>query len=190
MRARVSRISFRSRLLVNCSKAKSLNRFRISTSLSPRPLAPPSSLPLRPSLSRGFPHFFLFSPFPTPFPPSRSCILAFNSWLCLLVIWRQFCFLSRFCVNATLGFTCLRSLWPAFVPCFICVIWQSSTAALPFYPVVVIVAMFVFIAFPLTVVGAIVGRNMSSDFKAPCRTTRVPRQVTFPHVGQIPQISA
>ncbi|CAN0265290.1 unnamed protein product [Pylaiella littoralis] len=54
---------------------------------------------------------------------------------------------------------------------------QSSTAALPFYPVVVIVAMFVFIAFPMTVIGAIVGRNTTSDFQAPCRTTRVPRQV-------------
>eukprot|EP00904_Undaria_pinnatifida_P002897 jgi/Undpi1/12608/HiC_scaffold_6.g02277.m1 len=109
-----------------------------------------------------------------------TCILVLYSmtaWVAGLMSARCFCFLSRFCVNATLGFTCLRSLWPAFVPCFICVIWQSSTAALPFYPVVVIVAMFVFIAFPLTVVGAIVGRNMSSDFKAPCRTTRVPRQV-------------
>ncbi|CAM9594393.1 unnamed protein product [Ectocarpus sp. 12 AP-2014] len=54
---------------------------------------------------------------------------------------------------------------------------QSSTAALPFYPVMVIVAMFVFIVFPMTVIGAIIGRNTTSDFQAPCRTTRVPRQV-------------
>lgn len=54
---------------------------------------------------------------------------------------------------------------------------QSSTAALPFYPVMVIVAMFVFIVFPMTVIGAIIGRNTASDFQAPCRTTRVPRQV-------------
>ncbi|CAM9224985.1 unnamed protein product [Scytosiphon promiscuus] len=54
---------------------------------------------------------------------------------------------------------------------------QQSTAALPFYPVMVIVAMFVLIVFPMTVVGAIIGRNTTSDFQAPCRTTRVPRQV-------------
>ncbi|CAN0410501.1 unnamed protein product, partial [Hapterophycus canaliculatus] len=36
---------------------------------------------------------------------------------------------------------------------------QSSTAALQFYPVVVIVAMFVLVVFPMTVIGAIIGRN-------------------------------
>lgn len=55
--------------------------------------------------------------------------------------------------------------------------FKSSTAAVPFYPVMVIVALFVFIAFPMTVIGAIVGRRTTSDFQAPCRTTRVPRQV-------------
>lgn len=55
---------------------------------------------------------------------------------------------------------------------------KSSTAAIPFFLVLVIVAMFVFITFPLTVVGAIIGRNTASDFEAPCRTTRVPRQVS------------
>lgn len=54
---------------------------------------------------------------------------------------------------------------------------QSSTAALPFHAIVVIVALFVFVAFPVTVIGAIIGRNTASDFQAPCRTTRVPRQV-------------
>eukprot|EP00752_Nemacystus_decipiens_P008579 g7660.t1 len=56
-------------------------------------------------------------------------------------------------------------------------LFQSSTAAVPFIPVLVIVALFVFIAFPMTVIGAIVGRRTTSDFQAPCRTTRVPRQV-------------
>ncbi|CAM9119615.1 unnamed protein product [Ascophyllum nodosum] len=55
--------------------------------------------------------------------------------------------------------------------------YQSSTAALPLYPVAVIAAMFLFIAFPMTVLGAILGRRVSTDFEAPCRTTRVPRQV-------------
>ncbi|CAM9157431.1 unnamed protein product [Discosporangium mesarthrocarpum] len=54
---------------------------------------------------------------------------------------------------------------------------QKSTAALPFYATAVIGAMWIFVAFPLTVVGAILGRNTAKDFEAPCRTTRVPRQV-------------
>lgn len=39
--------------------------------------------------------------------------------------------------------------------------------------------MFVLVVFPMTVIGAIIGRNTTSDFQAPCRTTRVPRQVRF-----------
>ena len=38
-------------------------------------------------------------------------------------------------------------------------------------------AIFLFVHFPLTVVGAIVGRNITSDFKPPCRTNKVPREV-------------
>jgi len=34
--------------------------------------------------------------------------------------------------------------------------------------------------FPLTVVGAIVGRNITTEFKPPCRTNKVPREV--PHL--------
>lgn len=60
---------------------------------------------------------------------------------------------------------------------FFVFVLQVSTAVIPFYPVMVMVAMFVFIVFPLTVIGAIIGRNTASDFQAPCRTTRVPRQV-------------
>lgn len=39
-----------------------------------------------------------------------------------------------------------------------------------------------FVHFPMTVVGAIVGRNITEEFKAPCRTNKVPREV--------PQINA
>ena len=38
-------------------------------------------------------------------------------------------------------------------------------------------AIFLFVHFPLTVVGAIVGRNITSEFKPPCRTNKVPREV-------------
>lgn len=38
-------------------------------------------------------------------------------------------------------------------------------------------AIFLFVHFPLTVAGAIVGRNITSEFKPPCRTNKVPREV-------------
>jgi len=54
---------------------------------------------------------------------------------------------------------------------------HKSTAALPVLTFLVIVAMFTFISFPLTLIGGIVGRNRSSDFKAPTRTTKVAREI-------------
>lgn len=38
-------------------------------------------------------------------------------------------------------------------------------------------AIILFVHFPLTVVGAIVGRNITEEFRAPCRTNKVPREV-------------
>lgn len=38
-------------------------------------------------------------------------------------------------------------------------------------------ALYLLVSFPLTVIGAIAGRNMSGDFEAPCRTTKAPREV-------------
>jgi transmembrane 9 superfamily member 1 len=38
-------------------------------------------------------------------------------------------------------------------------------------------AIFLFVHFPLTVVGAIVGRNITEEYKPPCRTNKVPREV-------------
>ena len=40
-------------------------------------------------------------------------------------------------------------------------------------------AIFLFVHFPLTVAGAIVGRNITAEFKPPCRTNKVPREVTI-----------
>ena len=53
---------------------------------------------------------------------------------------------------------------------------KSSTAALPFGTIAVVVAMFLFIAFPLGVLGGIAGHN-NKEFEPPCRTSKVPRQV-------------
>lgn len=38
-------------------------------------------------------------------------------------------------------------------------------------------AIILFVHFPLTVVGAVVGRNISEEFKPPSRTNKVPREV-------------
>ena len=53
----------------------------------------------------------------------------------------------------------------------------NSTAALPFGTIMVYISLFFLLAFPLTIVGGIVGRNMAGDFEAPCRTTKVARQI-------------
>jgi hypothetical protein len=50
---------------------------------------------------------------------------------------------------------------------------RGSTAALPWHTVIIIGALFALVSFPLTVIGAIAGRNMASDFVAPSRTTKV-----------------
>lgn len=56
--------------------------------------------------------------------------------------------------------------------------WNSqSTAALPVTTIGLMLAILLFVHFPLTVVGAIVGRNITQEFNHPCRTNRVPREV-------------
>jgi hypothetical protein len=54
---------------------------------------------------------------------------------------------------------------------------HQSTAALPLTTILLMMSIVVFVHFPLVVVGAIVGRNLTDDFKAPCRTNKVPREV-------------
>jgi len=54
---------------------------------------------------------------------------------------------------------------------------HGSSAALPIVAVFVIIALYSLVALPLTLGGAILGRQLSSDFKAPCRTTRLPRDI-------------
>lgn len=54
---------------------------------------------------------------------------------------------------------------------------RGATAALPFGTIVIIISLNLLVTFPLTVVGSIVGRNSAGDFDAPCRTTKVPRQI-------------
>ena len=74
------------------------------------------------------------------------------------------------------------SLFP--VPTFVVFIilnsaaWhRGATAALPIGTILIIIALNLLVTFPLTVIGAIVGRNSTGEFDAPCRTTKVPRQI-------------
>lgn len=53
----------------------------------------------------------------------------------------------------------------------------NSTAALPFTTIMLMLAIIVFVHYPMTVVGAIVGRNITEEYKPPCRTNKVPREV-------------
>lgn len=53
---------------------------------------------------------------------------------------------------------------------------KNSTAALPWGTIFVVLALFVLIAAPLTILGGIAGHN-SSDYEPPCRVSKVPRQI-------------
>lgn len=58
------------------------------------------------------------------------------------------------------------------------VAWShNSTAALPTTVIAMICAIMVCICFPLTIVGASVGRNLPGDYRPPCRTNKVPREI-------------
>mmetsp|Transcript_19511 Transcript_19511/g.54326 ORF Transcript_19511/g.54326 Transcript_19511/m.54326 type:complete len:583 (-) Transcript_19511:43-1791(-) len=59
---------------------------------------------------------------------------------------------------------------------FVAVAYNSSTA-LPFGTVVVILLILTLVSFPLNVIGGIAGRNFSSPLDAPCRTTKIPREI-------------
>lgn len=52
-----------------------------------------------------------------------------------------------------------------------------STAALPFGTIVIIVAIWGLVTIPLTVCGGIAGKNARTEFNAPCRTNKYPREV-------------
>mmetsp|Transcript_26860 Transcript_26860/g.56115 ORF Transcript_26860/g.56115 Transcript_26860/m.56115 type:complete len:609 (+) Transcript_26860:9-1835(+) len=54
---------------------------------------------------------------------------------------------------------------------------RGSTAALPAGTIFVIGSLLLFLAFPLTVLGGIVGRNRSREFDAPTRTKKLAREI-------------
>jgi len=68
----------------------------------------------------------------------------------------------------------LAILW-----CFLNTIaWaHGSTAALPFGTVMVLLTIYLLVAFPLTVIGGIAGRNTATPFDAPCKTKTEKRAI-------------
>ena len=53
----------------------------------------------------------------------------------------------------------------------------GSTAALPFGTIVALFALYFLVTFPLTLAGAIAGKNYTGDFDAPTRTKFAPREI-------------
>ncbi|KAL3525059.1 hypothetical protein ACH5RR_013431 [Cinchona calisaya] len=53
----------------------------------------------------------------------------------------------------------------------------SATAALPFGTIVVIFLIWALVTSPLLVLGGIAGKNSQTEFQAPCRTTKYPREI-------------
>ncbi|XP_049403846.1 transmembrane 9 superfamily member 2-like [Solanum stenotomum] len=53
----------------------------------------------------------------------------------------------------------------------------SSTAALPFSTIMLIVLMLTLVTSPLLVLGGIAAKNSRTGFQAPCRTTKYPREI-------------
>lgn len=67
----------------------------------------------------------------------------------------------------------------------------NATAALPFGTILVILLIWTLVTSPLLVLGGIAGKNSKSEFQAPCRTTKHPREI--PELawyrGTIPQMA-
>ncbi|XP_010910473.1 transmembrane 9 superfamily member 2 [Elaeis guineensis] len=67
----------------------------------------------------------------------------------------------------------------------------SATAALPFGTILVIILIWALVTLPLLVLGGIAGKNSRTEFQAPCRTTKYPREIPqLPwYRGTIPQMA-
>ncbi|XP_076457031.1 transmembrane 9 superfamily member 1-like [Babylonia areolata] len=53
----------------------------------------------------------------------------------------------------------------------------GATQALPWTTVVMLMALWMFIGYPLTVIGGIFGKNWATGFDAPCRTKNIQREI-------------
>uniref|UniRef100_A0A2N9EHW4 Transmembrane 9 superfamily member n=1 Tax=Fagus sylvatica TaxID=28930 RepID=A0A2N9EHW4_FAGSY len=78
-----------------------------------------------------------------------------------------------------IGFGCLSCGPLLFTFCLLntVAIAYKATAALPFGTILLIVVLWIFVAFPLLVLGGIAGKNRKVAFQAPCHTTKCPRDI-------------
>lgn len=51
------------------------------------------------------------------------------------------------------------------------------TAAVPFGTILIVIAIILFVGFPLTILGGITGKRVAGPFEAPCRTKNFPREI-------------
>ncbi|KAI8807031.1 hypothetical protein BJ742DRAFT_814165 [Cladochytrium replicatum] len=56
-------------------------------------------------------------------------------------------------------------------------IYYTSSRAIPFTTMIAIIAIWLFLVFPLTLLGAIVGRNWAGEPHFPCRVNPIPRPI-------------
>jgi len=56
-------------------------------------------------------------------------------------------------------------------------IMYDVTAAVPFGTIFIVLAILVFVGFPLTILGGITGKRVTGAFEAPCRTKNFPREI-------------
>lgn len=58
------------------------------------------------------------------------------------------------------------------------VAWSyGSTQALPFTTIILLALVWIVVGYPLTVIGGIMGKNMTHSFDAPCRTKNISREI-------------
>ncbi|CAH1776014.1 unnamed protein product [Owenia fusiformis] len=53
----------------------------------------------------------------------------------------------------------------------------GSTQALPWTTIIMLLALWIIVGYPLTVIGGIFGKNWANGFDAPCRTKNIPREI-------------
>jgi len=77
-------------------------------------------------------------------------------------------------LTATLFIVPLLSV--VFLSNTVAVTWHS-TVALPILTILEVLTIWLFVGFPLTVIGGIAGRRLSGPFEVPCRTKNFPREI-------------
>lgn len=114
-----------------------------------------------------------------------------NAWSCFLYALTSFisgyvsCRFFKQMGQASRWMLCVHLTCCLFtVPLFIVwsiqnsVAWMyHSTQALPCTTVVLIVSVWLFVGYPLTVLGGLVGKNLACDFDAPCRPKNIPCEI-------------